>query len=108
MLKYHKGDDSKNELNWLEKINGKEIWGTDGNIPKNQYGQITLTFGKEIIHLPIDNLFEPNLDNIKVNIDSKNKTIYISTMNSDGAGGYVVLWIIENGIFKQQITTIPF
>lgn len=107
-LQYHKGDASKNEISWLEKINGKEIWGTDGNVPKNQYGQITLTLGKDKIHLPIDNLFEPNLDYTTVNIDEKNKTIYISAMNSDGAGGYAVLWIIENGTFKQQITTIPF
>ena len=103
-LQYHKGNPSS----WLEKINGKEIFGVDGNVPKNQYGQITLTFGKEKIQLPIDNLFEPNLDYIAVNIDEKNKTIYISAMNSDGAGSYAVLWIIENGKFKQRITTIPF
>jgi hypothetical protein len=107
-LQYHKGDVSKNEISWLEKINGKEIWGTDGNVPKNQYGQITLTLGKAEIHLPIDNLFEPNLDYTTVNIDEKNKTIYISAMNSDGAGGYAVLWIIGNGAFKQRIITIPF
>lgn len=107
-LQYHEENTSKNEVRWLEKINGKEIWGTDGNIPNNQYGQITLTLGKNKIHLPVDNLFEPNLDYTTVNIDEKNKTIYISAMNSDGAGGYAVLWIIENGKFKQRITTIPF
>jgi hypothetical protein len=107
-LQYNKGDASKNEMSWLEKINGKEIWGTDGNVPKNQYGQITLTLGKNKIYLPIDNLFEPNLEYTTVNIDEKNNTIYISAMNSDGAGGYSVLWIIDNGKFKQRITTIPF
>jgi hypothetical protein len=107
-LEYHKGDASKNEIRWLEKINGKEIWGTDGNVPQNQYGQITLTVGKEKINLPVDNLFEPNLDFTTVNIDSSNRTIYISSVNGDGAGGYAVLWIIENGTFDQRITTIPF
>jgi len=107
-LQYHNGDVSKNEMSFLEKINGKEIWGTDGNIPRNQYEQFTLTLGKDTIHLPIDNLFEPNLDYTTVNIDTKNKTIYISALNSDGAGGYAVLWLIENGIFKQRVTTIVF
>lgn len=107
-LQYHNGDASKNERSWLEKINGKEIWGTDGNVPKNQYGQITLIIGKDKIYLPIDNLFEPNLDYTSINFDEKNNTIYISAINSDGAGGYAVLWEIENGIFKQLITTIPF
>ncbi|HPT01600.1 MAG TPA: hypothetical protein PLJ84_03315 [Bacteroidales bacterium] len=108
ILQYHKGDDSKNEMSYLEKINGKEIWGTDGTMPINQYGQITLIFGKERVNLPIDNLFEPNLDNTKVNFDRENKTIYISASNSDGAGGYEVLWIIENGKFKERITTVGF
>ncbi len=107
-LQYHKGDTSNNEMRWLEKINGNEIWGTDGNVPKNQYGQITLSIRKNKIHLPIDNLFEPNLDYTRVNIDQKNDNIYISAINSDGAGSYAVLWIIKNGTFKQRLTTIPF
>lgn len=108
-LQYHKVDNSKNETSsHLEKINGKEIWGTDGDVPKNQYGQITLTLGKNKIHLPLGNLFEPNLHYTTVNIDEKNKIIYISAMNSDGAGAYAVLWIIENGTYKKRITTIPF
>jgi len=107
-LQYHKGDVSKNEMSYLEKINGKEIWGTDGYIPKNKYGQFTLTYGKEKTNLPIDNLFEPNLDYTKVNIDTKTNTIYISASNSDGAGGYEVLWIIVNGKLKQRILTFGF
>ncbi|MFN8437778.1 MAG: SH3 domain-containing protein [Cytophagales bacterium] len=107
-LQFHKGDTSKNEIGWLEKINGNQIWGTDGNVPKNQYSKFTLILGKNKIYLPIDNLFEPNIDYTTVNIDEKNNTIYISAMNSDGAGAYAVLWIIDNGTFKQRITTIPF
>ena len=107
-LKYHKGDDSKNEISYLEKINGKEIWGTDGDIPKNQYGQVTLILGNVRINLPIDNLFNPNIDYTKVNVDKKNRIIYISAMNSDGAGGYEVLWIIKKDKFKERIVTLGF
>lgn len=107
-LQYNIGNASKNEMPFLEKINGKEIWGTDGNVPKNKYGQITVTLGKNKIHLPIDNLFEPNLESTTVNFDKATKTLYISAVNSDGADGYAVLWIIQNGKFKQRITTIPF
>ncbi|MBC5775485.1 hypothetical protein H8S95_15515 [Pontibacter sp. KCTC 32443] len=106
-LQFHKGDSSNNETSYLEKVNGKEIWGTDGNIPKKQYGQILLQLGKDKIYLPVENLYEPNLDYTSVTIDS-NKTIYLSALNSDGAGGYAVLWIIEKGRFKKRITTIPF
>lgn len=107
-LQYHQSNSKLNEATYLEKINGKEIWGTDGNVPKMQYGEAILKLGNNNIYLPVDNLFEPNLNYTLVNIDKKQNTIYISTINSDGAGGYAVLWIIENGKFKQRITTIPF
>lgn len=107
-LEYQKGDESKNDMSYLEKINGNEIWGSDGNIPKNQYKQFILTLGDEKINLPIDNLFEPNLNYTTVNIDYENNTIYISASNSDGAGGYEVLWIIANGKFLQRLTTVGF
>lgn len=107
-LQYHQDDTSTNEISGLEKINGKAIWGTDGNIPKYQYGQFTVFMGDDTLHLPIDDLFEPNLGNTTVHIDEQNHMMYISATNSDGAGTYVVLWIIEDGRCKQRITTIPY
>lgn len=107
-LQYNKRDNSKNEMSYLEKINGKEIWGTDGNIPESQYNQFTLTLGKEKINLPVDNLYQPTINSTTVNIDKKNKIIYISASNSDGAGGYEVLWIIEKNRFKKRILTVGF
>lgn len=107
-LEYHKVNGLKGKEALLVKINGKEIWGTDGNVPKIQYKQFILTLAKDTIQLPMENLFEPNFNFMKVNIDGRSKTIYISTLNGDGAGGYAALWIIENGKFKQRIVTIPF
>ena len=64
--------------------------------------------GNVKIKLPFEDLFEPNLNLTFVNIDKKNKTVYISVENSDGAGAYVALWIIENGKFSQQLIQRPF
>lgn len=99
---------SLSEMTALIKINGKDIWGTDGNVPKVQYGQLVLQYGRKRVFLPTDNLFEPNLKNTKVYHDWKNKRIYISTLNGDGAGGYAALWIVENGRFKSYSVTRPF
>ena len=107
-LEYYIGNKSKNEATYLKLINGKKIWGTDGNIPKMQYGEIVVKFGKDKIQLPIENLYEPNIEYTNLHIDAKNKILYLNAINGDGAGGYTVLWIIENGKFKQRITTIPF
>ncbi|RFC54165.1 hypothetical protein [Brumimicrobium aurantiacum] len=103
-LQYHE----INEAEYLEKINGKEIWGTDGEIPKMKYGIFSLQLNNEKVILPTDNLFEPNFGFTSAFYDERNNSIYISALNSDGAGGYSVLWIIEKGVFKQRITTIPF
>lgn len=107
-LQFHKANSSKNEVNYLEKINGKEIWGTDGNIPQKQYGKMLLQIGGNKLNLPVNNLFEPNLNDTTVNVDANTDTIYIIAYNSDGAGGYAVLWIVEKGKFKQRVEIIPF
>lgn len=92
----------------LVKINDKEIWGTDGNIPKVQYGKVELQYGQSRVFLPFDNMFEPNLKNIRVYHDWKTKTLYIVALNGDGAGAYAALWIVENGKFKSRTLTVPF
>lgn len=107
-LQFHKGSSSTNAVSYLEKINGRAIWGTDGNIPKKRYGQMLLQTDENKLYLPIDNLFEPNLNDTTVNIDASTNTIYIIANNSDGAGGYAVLWIVENGKVKERIEVIPF
>lgn len=107
-LEYHNENTPKNKTSYLVKINGKKIWGTDGNMPKRQYGQVKLQLGNNTFFLPIDNLYEPNLSSTKVNIDQKNRTLYISAFNSDGAGGYAVLWIVDNSEYNKRIVTMPF
>jgi hypothetical protein len=107
-LQYEKTGDKTNESTFLAKINGKQMWGTDGEIPKYQYQKILLKIGNKDINLPCRNMYEPTLDYTKVNIDSKTNTIYITADNSDGAGAYTVLWIVTNGIFKRKIIAIPF
>jgi len=107
-MEFIKANSSSKEANILEKVNGKEIWGTFGAIPKTQYGEVILELGNKKITLPCENLFAPNLDYTTLNLEPKTKSIYISAYNSDGAGAYAVLWIIENGKYNRRILTIPF
>jgi len=96
-----------NQSSFLKKINDKEYWGSDGGIPTTQYGQISIEWGEKRFALPkesVEDLFEPNFEDkyTSVFFDFKSNTIYIIANNSDGAGGYSVLWIIENGKFKRR------
>lgn len=95
----------------LQYINNKKYWGTDGEIPKTEYHAIRITIGTRKVALPataIDNLFEPNLTSTKANYDKANDILYIQSMNSDGAGGYEVIWKIEKGVYKERYIAYGF
>lgn len=92
-------------------IDNDEYFGTDGELPKYEYEAITIKIGKQKIILPqkaIKNLFEVNLYLSEANYDEKNKTLYIQAMNSDGAGGYFVIWKIVNGVYKERYVAYGF
>lgn len=101
----------KENPNQLYLIDEKEIFGTDGNIPKKEYSSIVIKIDTLKIELPneaIENLYEPNLEFTNANFDEKTETLYIQSLNGDGAGGYAIIWIIEKGKYKKRITTTPF
>jgi hypothetical protein len=95
----------KDARDQIELINGKPYWGSDGGVPEFAYKSITIIKENKIIELPkaaIEDLFQPNLYHTKVNFDKVNDILYIQSMNSDGAGGYVVIWRIEKGKYKDR------
>jgi hypothetical protein len=97
-LTYQNGENSR----YLSRIDGKPIWGTDGEMPARTYVSIQIRHGSESFVLPgsyIQNLFQPALHQTNVYADSRSQTVYITAWNSDGAGGYVVLWAIR----QQQV-----
>ena len=44
----------------------------------------------------------------EVNYDAANDTFYIQTMNSDGAGSYLVVWKVEKGVYKDRLVAYGF
>jgi len=93
------------DKSFLDKINGRQFWGTDGGIPKTAFKTITVVIGTKAIELPknaFEDLFEPSLFNTKINYDQSSSTLYISSTNSDGAGSYELVWIIEKGQYKER------
>lgn len=99
-------------------FNNKKIWGTDGDLPNERYKQIKVIIENNTLEIPekeIENLFQPTeiFDSsqdryLQINYDTGKKTLYISSSNSDGAGSYAVLFVIEKGVFKEKKIVIPF
>lgn len=92
---------------WLSKINGRRIYGTDGNIPKTEVvGIETGVNGKtiEISEMFYQDIFECSNEFII----NKNQDDYIvHQWNSDGAGGYLIVWVIGSDKLKQRLIFIP-
>lgn len=109
--KKHTYNYQKESPTQLELIDGKHYWGKDGGMPETQYGKISVKIGSKTIDLPkeaLEGLYEPSFHKVQVNYDAENDMIYIQSVNSDGAGGYDVIWKIEKGIYKERLIAYGF
>ena len=98
---------------FLSKIDGLPYWGIDGGIPTDQYDKITVQKDGKTMTVPAEalkNLFQPGLypGNTIITVNPKDDAIYITSFNSDGAGGYVVGFVFERGKFKSRAVLSPF
>lgn len=101
----------KNAPNQIELIDNKKYWGMDGGMPTTQFEKITIKVGSKVILLPkiaLEELYEPSIYSAEVNYDKTTDTVYIQTINSDGAGSYLVIWKIEKGIYKDRLVAYGF
>lgn len=90
---------------------GQQVWGIDGTIPKSHYLSITAQIGDRTVQIPskeIENLFNIDNKSTTCHYDRINDILYISILNSEGAGSYAGLFIIEKGEYKSRILEIPF
>ena len=109
--KKHKYKYVKDYPTLIELIDNKKYWGMDGGMPTSQYEKIIIKNGTKIFTLPImalEGLYQPNIYGAETNYDKANNTIYIQTMNSDGAGSYLVIWKVENGVYKDRLVAYGF
>jgi len=116
---------SQKNINYFSSKDGyyyayknKTVWGTDGNLPDRSYKFVKVKIKGKHAQVPqslLENLFQPasiqktdDFTFIEINYDKKNDVLYISSLNSDGAGSYVVLFVFEKGHFKEIKTIIPY
>lgn len=95
----------------IELIDNKKYWGTDGEIPAIQFEKIIISIGTKKIILPkqaLTGLYEPSIYSAAAFYDQQTNTLYLSIMNSDGAGAYEVVWKIENGVYKDRLIGYGF
>ncbi|MGC6467741.1 MAG: hypothetical protein ACON38_19085 [Akkermansiaceae bacterium] len=98
---------------YLSKIDDQPYWGTDGALPLEQGREITVQKNGKTMTVPneaLKDLFNPGLypGNTMVSLNPKDGAIYITSFNSDGAGGYVAGFVFKNGKFNSRAVFSPF
>lgn len=98
-------------LDEIEFIDNKKYWGTDGELPSSEYEAITIRTGMKTMRLSksaLQNLYQPDLAGMEINIDEKKNTLFIHAMNSDGAGFYEVTWVVKKGVYLGRLIAYGF
>ena len=93
------------------KINGGETWGNFGMMPHTEYQDVNYSFGMGVQRLPreaVFNLYNPNVNGATVYFDRNNSTMYVIASNGDGAGAYVLIWIIKDRKYQKRELRVPF
>ena len=117
-------DRRKHKLHYVEnnlvRIDNKAFWGTDGGLPKHTIQSVRVTIGNDVIEIPISawtDLFEPNLCwtaskntecHTKLYVSPDKRRLYIYMLNSDGAGGYEVTWIVQDKKYLRRVVDYGF
>lgn len=105
--------ETKDGQRYLIEIDDLPYWGTDRGFPTDQYRKITVQKDGKRTEVPdeaLKNLYNPGLypGNTTVTLNPGDNAIYITSFNSDGAGGYVVGFVFEDGKFKSRAVLSPF
>jgi hypothetical protein len=101
----------RNKQGFVEKLNNKTFYGTDGDLPKIALKSVVFKINNKEISIAkneVNDLFEPNFDNTKIFFDASTKIIYLTMQNSDGAGAYAVAWTFKPNETPKRFVLINF
>ena len=97
--------------NTICKIDGKAFFGTDDNLPLEEFKNIQINIDQKEVFFPKNSyseLYNPTLSygneaRITLLQDKKEGYTIIIMYASDGAGGYGIVWIFKNGKYLTRI-----
>ncbi|MBD0403031.1 hypothetical protein [Flammeovirga sp. EKP202] len=92
-----------NENGVVYQIDGLNFFGTDGELPKTEVKSVKVEIdGKRIV---IPEILYQDLYNCnnRINIFKKEDLCFFENTNSDGAGGYQIIWVFKSGKLIQRL-----
>jgi hypothetical protein len=93
----------KHDGKWITEIDGRPVWGTDGEFPNIQVDDIEVEIdGKKVM---IHSVFYGDIyecDNT-FSVYKNGETYFVHQWNSDGAGAYEIVWVLDKSGLKQRL-----
>ncbi|KAA3440545.1 hypothetical protein [Rufibacter hautae] len=93
----------KQKDKWVTEIDGRPVWGTDGNFPKTQVKAVKVKIAGQLVSISkafYEDIYEcTNTFKIYQNGD----TYFVYQWNSDGAGSYQIVWVFTKAGLKQRL-----
>lgn len=94
----------RHESGYISSVDGKGIFGTGGELPHDELTGIEILDNGKNITIPqaaLTGIHEIDFNRTNVFQDG-NSRLLIVMHNSDGAYGYSVIWVVEDGKFKKR------
>ncbi|MDN5214726.1 hypothetical protein QQ020_21790 [Fulvivirgaceae bacterium BMA12] len=93
----------KQDGKWITQIDGRPVWGTDGNLPKIQVDDIVVEIDGQL--LIINKVFYADLYecNHAFSVYKNGEIYFVHQWNSDGAGAYEIVWVLEKNRLRQRL-----
>lgn len=97
--------------NQMVLVDGLSPWGQDGGMPRQEM-KLDISVNGQPLKLPAEatrNLYEPNVGSLALLTPSTaDNHLLIVMHNSDGAGGYIVVWAFQRGAYIGRTAFTPF
>lgn len=92
------------EGHFVSKIDDRPVWGTDGDLPSTQVDDVIIKIDNKKV--PIHKVLFSDIFHCKNEFRTYefNDNYYVYQWNSDGAGFYEVVWVVNlNGVSQRMV-----
>jgi hypothetical protein len=100
----------KGNYDYIQKIDGMNPIGTFGFAPRIEIIEMSLTISGKTVDIPkkeYRDLYEPALVNLSLHVNNRGVIYIYMPGNSDGAGGYYLVWIIQGNKYLKRYVDSP-
>jgi hypothetical protein len=84
-------------------IDGRPVFGTDGELPDTMLARATVTLDKRRIGLDVSSMYQPRLNDRTITAERSEGGCTVRACLSDGAGAYVAEWRVVSGVPLRTI-----